>query len=125
MNELIEIMTRALDLNYKLLDEDIDVVVLVGGHSPTRPFMYLRSSKDTVFDIELENTDQEIINKARLLVESKFTRLETVCVNIIGKQIYLDRDMRFFVETITKDGIVCSRYGQTYTLNTNNLYIKE
>jgi hypothetical protein len=125
MNLTIEMMTRALDLNYKLMEEDIEVVVLLGSTGYTRPFMYLKSAKDSAFDIALDSTDQEVINKAKLLVEPKFIRLKTVCVNIIGEQVYLDKDMCFFVEAITKEGIVCSRYGETYTLRTDNLYIKE
>jgi len=125
MNQTIEIMTRALELNYKLMDENIDVVVLLGSSGYTRPFMYLKSAKYSAFDIALGSTDQEVIEKAKLLVEPKFIRLETVCISIIGEQVYLDKDMCFFVEAITKDGIVCSRYGETYTLLNNNLYIKE
>lgn len=128
--EYIEQCEFALEINKELMQQGIVASIVVGAtKAPDESFIdgyfYLRSYEKDDFSISYSNGRASIIESAKNLVnEVKYTQILNLCIDLIGKWVYKDKDMAFFVEAITKDGLVCSRYGKQYTLTANNLYIQ-
>jgi len=123
-------LQRAIEIE-KMIHEKVskDIHVGVGIYSYTEGTKYIhmihKNSKDA-FNLH-EMTDEMILEKAKELCEPSFTKISTVCMGLIGKEVWVNKEIPIVIDSIGRndDGynIVTSIDGKAY--NADNLYIKE
>ena len=126
MNEL----ERAVELE-KMIHEKVseDIYVGVGVSRPVKGTKFIhmvhKNGKD-VFSLH-EMTDEEILEKAEELSKSIFIKIETICMDLIGKEVWVNKEKPVFVRGLYKNNedeyIIETTTGNIYLVD--DLYIKE
>ena len=126
MNTL-ERATKLQELIHKEFTTDILVGVGVENYSTLTNYMYMRHRNGReAFNLG-GLTDIQILERAVELCEPSYTKITTICLDLIGKEIYVDKKIPITVNSFARDSegnnIVTSTDGRTYSAE--NLYIKE
>ena len=125
--DMIKLYERALRLQRRLSAIDDRLLIGVGtGYYNKEPYMYcaLKGSYDkSVHGLIRIDDDSKVIEESKKLLEPTFTPIRTLCVNLIGKKVYLDKEKEVVVKSITSKTTIEATDGETYLVK--NLYLKD
>ena len=97
--------------------------IVVGMNRHTRTYIVLFYKNKTAFP---DDTVESIQSKCRELLKDKFIKLDTICMNIIGSTIYVDKDIEIVVSSMGgNDEGTCVKSSSGRTYGVDNLWIKE
>ena len=122
-------LQRAIEIEemiHKEVSEDIYVGVGINNHETGDKYIYMthKNGKD-MFNL-ISKTDEEILEEAKLLCEPTYIRITSVCLDLIGKEVYIDKEIPIVVKSISKNesgnNIVTSDTGKTFSAD--SLYLK-
>jgi len=91
-------------------------------------YAYMKSIKTSRedFSINIKDPLRDIIAKAKEMEKPNWVKIETVCMDLIGKTVYVDKEIEVEIVTIsgTEKGIhIITTNGRTFSVE--NLWIKE
>ena len=122
-------LQRAIEIEemiHEKVSKDIYVGVGINGYNERTKYIYMYHINDkNYFGLE-KMKDSQILSKAKELCESNFTKISTVCLDLIGKEVYIDKEIPIVIKGISKDesgnNIVTSDTGKTFSAD--SLYLK-
>jgi len=124
--DMIKLYERALRLQRRLSAIDDRLVVGVGtGYCNNEPFMYcsMKGSNDRSIHGLTRMDDNSIIKESKQLLEPIFTPISKLCVDLIGKKVYLNKEKELVVKSITSKTTIEATDGEIYLVK--NLYLKD
>ena len=109
-----------------MLPDNIRVGVGISDYAEGTQFIFMQHKNGRDAYGLHDKTDEEILKEAKELSEPRYTKITTVCLNIIGKEIWVDKKIPIVIVSIARDSegnnSVTSAEGKTYLAD--NLYIK-
>jgi hypothetical protein len=105
-----------------------DILVGVGVDSAARKstYIYMKHANGREAFSLTDMTDKEVLKKAKELCKATFTKVTTLCLDIIGEEVWIDKETPITINSIARDSegnnIVTTTTGKTYSAD--NLYIK-
>ena len=123
---ILERAAKLQDEIHENITKDILVGVGVDNYNTLTNYMYMkhRNGKNA-FNLQ-KKTDKEILEIAIKMCEPNYTKITTICLDIIGKEVYVDKEIAITINSISRDSegnnIVTSFDGISY--NADNLYIR-
>ena len=118
---------RAAELNDILESMDLEAKLYVSGNEINSLYMLMKNvSKGRMEYIDDLNIPlRDIIYLAKGLEEPKFVKLEDICMSLIRKTVWVDKEVKIIVTSIGADmngAFVKSESGKPY--NIRNLWIE-
>jgi len=118
---------RAADINDILESMGLSARLNVSMDN-CRSYTYMRSIETSIdnFSVEVNMPLRKIIAIAKEMEEAAWIKIETVCMNLIGKKVWVDKEIEVTIKSISGDTgkvEVLTTSGRTYSAD--NLWIKE